>query len=420
MTMSSALVSAPAKSISKSNSKSTGITKSQVQAMLAEAANANQIRDAMRRSAQNEHSREVYVVRAHLQLLFQSVLGLCDPSDADGMHKLYHQAGAKAMQMGMELELTNYAAPSPATTTSLEYDEAQAESDGESPPPPAADATKPKSKSKVDRSHLKGKRTGWNLFRSDITAQTAKNGPHPDLIQHDRDLTDEQKAEMKSVPVKGKPGEFKQKPVHPMYTKDNFSKLTDAGIIFAWSTLTKAQRDAYDEKAADEWRTLVKARENAANCPPSGSKDGMEIEGLDESLEEGALPAPVAVPDPDSDDDAPPPPPTSKPKSKSKRPVEEPPAEEEEAEREAAFEAEREAAQAAQAAAESEQESEQEEEQEEAQEEAQEEEPPVTPPRARKSARKAAKPTEPAAPRKSTRKSARTEPTVEELFDEDD
>ena len=350
MPTSTALV---AKSISKSNSKSN--SKAMAIAMHAETTTNKQILDARLRAEQTSHVREVFVARQELQLFFQKVSDAMDAEHKPMVFRLLTEARMEAMQLGMGLQLHTLSTPEPAAPIIGDYEDDLASSDGEAPPPPSTSKPAKGKGSGKPRPGMKGKRTGWNLFRSEIVTHTAQHGPPPALVERDRDLTDEQKVEMETVPnKKGQPGETKQQSKYPMYTKDNFTKLTGPGIYFAYTSLTEDQRKAFDERAADEWATLCAAREAAAASAPSGSGDSMVIEDVDEDelptavsrpkggkaaaksaksgvvLQSGEHTLPELQHESESDDnDAPP-----SPKPKSKRPVEEttpppkPPAEE--------------------------------------------------------------------------------------------
>jgi hypothetical protein len=164
---------------------------------------------------------------------------------------------------------------------------------------------------------MKGKRSGWNLCRKHLSTEA----PPAEFVARDAALTPEQRSEKTD----------KDKPAHPLWTKENGTKFTDAGMFESWKRMTDERKASWNEQAADEWKMLVDARARAAASAPSGSDDQMIVEDPDDA----ELPVPLggaASAEESDDNDAPPPPPTSK----SKRPVEEPAEEEPAAEESAA------------------------------------------------------------------------------------
>lgn len=333
MPTSTALV---AKSISKSKSNS----KAMAIAMHAETITNKQIHDARLRAEQTSHVREVFVARQELQLFFQKVMELMDSECKPAVCELLTEARMEAMQMGMGLQLPSLSTPEPAAPIVGDYEDDLASSDGEAPPPPSTSKpTKGKGSGKP-RPAMKGKKSGWNLFRQDL----APKSPSDAFVARDAALTPEQRSE--------KTGD--DKPAHPLWTKENGTKFTNDGLTAAWKNLTIDEKKEWNELAAEKWAALVKARENAATCAPSGSGDSMVIEDVDEDelptavsrpkggkaaaksaksgvvLQAGEHTLPELQPEAESDDDDAPP----SPKPKSKRPAEEmtpppkPPAEE--------------------------------------------------------------------------------------------
>jgi len=283
-------------------------------AMHAESTTNNQIRAASQRATQTSHAKEVFVSRAHLQLFCQKVTDNMEDAESKAfISKLYMEAAAESMQMGMGLELS-----CPAPVVGVDYDDACSESDDEAPPPPVSSKSSSKSKSSkpvkgkgsgTSRPDMKGKKSGWNLFRQDV----ATKAPSAEFVARDADLTPEQRSAKTD----------KDKPAHPLWTKENGTKFTDAGMGESWKILTNEQKAAWNEQAADEWAILVAARAQAAASAPSDSDDQVIVEDPDDA----ELPMPLSAPAEESDDnDAPPPPPPPPPTPKSKRPVEEPPA----------------------------------------------------------------------------------------------
>ena len=323
------------KSISKSNSKykSAFGAKSKAAAVanhwLAEAATNDQIRAASLRATENCHTKEVFVARTHLQLFMQKIAETMHDAESKALlHSLYAEAAAESTQMGMGLELHALPAPATAAPVGRDYDDDSDDSDDEAPPPPTV-SSKSKTNTKpakgrgsgTSRPDMKGKRSGWNLFRQNVVT----TAPSTAFVERDEALTPAQREEKTD----------KGRPAHPPWTKEAGSKHTDAGIFETWKNLTSEQKASWNARAADEWEALVTARARAAASAPSGSD--IFVEAPDDA--ELTMPLGGAASATASDDnDAP-------PKSKSKRPVEEPEEAEEEAE-----EAEEEAAAAAAAA----------------------------------------------------------------------
>ena len=317
MPTSTALIS---KTISKSATKSTSKSKAMAKAMYTESTTNNQIRAASQRATQTSHAKEVFISRAHLQLFCQKVTDNMEDAESKAfISKLYMEAAAESMQMGMGLELHTC----PAPVVGGDYDDACSDSDDEAPPPAVSSEPKPKPKpvkgrgSGTSRPGMKGKRCGWNLCRKHLSTEA----PPAEFVARDAALTPEQRSEKTD----------KDKPAHPLWTKENGTKFTDAGMFESWKNMTDEQKASWNEQAADEWKMLVDARARADASAPSGSDDQMIVEDPDDA----ELPVPLggaASAEESDDNDAPPPPPTSK----SKRPVEEPAEEEPAAEEPAA------------------------------------------------------------------------------------
>jgi len=325
--------------IAKSISKSKSNSKAMAIAMHAETTTNNQIRDARLRAEQTSHVREVFVARQELQLFFQKVMELMDSEHKPVVFKLSTEARMEAMQMGMGLQLHSLSTPEPAAPIVGDYEDDLASSDGEAPPPPSTPKPAKGKGSGKPRPGMRGKKSGWNLFRQDLVSKS----PSDAFVARDAALTPEQRSEKAE----------NDKPAHPLWTKENGSKFTDAGIIEAWKNLSIDEKKEWNERAADEWAILVAARDRAAASAPSGSGDSMVIEDVDEGelptavsrpkggkaaksaksgvvFQAGEHTLPELQPEAESDDDDAPP----SPKPKSKRPVEEmtpppkPPAEE--------------------------------------------------------------------------------------------
>ena len=304
--------------ISKSISKSVFKYKAMAKALHAEATTNQQIRAANLRATETSHAKEVFVARTHLQLFLQKLVDNMEGAEnKEGLYKLYAEAAAESMQMGIGLELHTC----PAPVVGGDYDDACSDSDDEAPPPAVSSKSKPKpvkgKGSGTSRPDMKGKRSGWNLCRKHLSTEA----PPAEFVARDAALTPEQRSEKTD----------KDKPAHPLWTKENGTKFTDAGMFESWKNMTDEQKASWNEQAADEWKMLVDARARAAASAPSGSDDQMIVEDPDDA----ELPVPLggaASAEESDDNDAPPPPPTSK----SKRPVEEPAEEEPAAEEPAA------------------------------------------------------------------------------------